>query len=222
MSSLVVLFDLDDTLYAEADFVISGRKAVAAVAEKCYGCDAGKALAAMRHAPQAFDALHGVLPQMSVGEMLDIYRNHMPELELPEDSRRALSALRSAGVRMGVITDGRSVSQRNKLAALGIAGEMDYIGISGETGADKTSRETFARAEEFFGSDCRFFYVGDNPAKDFLWPNRMGWTTVMLREQVRGRNIHAQTLDAQTPDANPDIIVDSLCEIMSLVNSAHK
>lgn len=220
MSAAVVLFDLDDTLYPEADFVISGRKAVAEAAERCYGYDALKALTVMRKAPQAFDALHRVLPQMSVGEMLDIYRNHMPVLELPEDSRKTISALRRAGIRMGVITDGRPVSQRNKLAALGIAGEMDYIGISGETGAEKTERAPFVLAEEFFGSGNRFFYVGDNPAKDFLWPNRMGWTTVMLREQVPGRNIHVQTLDAETPEANPHIIVDSLCEIMLPVKGA--
>ena len=36
----------------------------------------------------------------------------------------------------------------------------------------------------------RFVYVGDNPAKDFVAPNAMGWTTVQI---VRDGGIHDAT-----------------------------
>jgi putative hydrolase of the HAD superfamily len=35
-----------------------------------------------------------------------------------------------------------------------------------------------------------YYYVGDNTSKDFVAPNRLGWTTICLLDD--GRNIHKQ------------------------------
>ena len=35
--------------------------------------------------------------------------------------------------------------------------------------------------------DCEYFYVADNPKKDFIVPNKLGWRTVMIEDDQRKR-----------------------------------
>lgn len=210
----LVAFDLDDTLYSERDFLHSGWRAVAREAER-YGMDAAEAWHVMCTADNAFDALHARLPRMSVSEMLQVYRTHIPKITLYDEVADTLRRLRADGCATAVITDGRSISQRNKIAALGLEPLVDYVGVSEETGADKTSELPFRRAMEAF-PDSSYIYVGDNPAKDFMWPNRMGWLTVMLRESRPGLNIHPQTLPADK-ERQPAHIIDRIDELATLL-----
>ena len=57
----------------------------------------------------------------------------------------------------------------------------------------------------------RFFYVGDNPAKDFIAPNGLGWTTVLVRDE---RNLYAAA-GASGP-ASPALIVPSIAALIQL------
>ncbi|MDE6160297.1 MAG: HAD family hydrolase [Muribaculaceae bacterium] len=210
MSDAIILFDLDDTLYAERDFLHSGWHAVAAAS----GIDPSEAYALMRSADNAFDALHERVPGFSVAEMLDIYRNHVPEISLPRGVAEMLGRLSDIYGGAGIISDGRSATQRNKIKALGIESYFSYISISEEIGADKTSPVPFRLAMRHFGEDKSYIYVGDNIAKDFLWPNRLGWRTVMLEEPVVGRNIHSQQITPPSAEHYPLIRTGN---IMNLV-----
>lgn len=210
----VVAFDLDDTLYSERNFLHSGWRAVARVAAT-HGMDADEAWHVMSTATDAFDALHACLPQMSVAEMLYVYRTHMPDIALHDGAADTIGRLRAHGCPIAIITDGRGLSQRNKIKALGLEPLVDYVSVSEEIGADKTSELPFRRLMEAFPC-CRYVYVGDNPSKDFAWPNRLGWLTVMLREASPGHNIHRQTLP---PDAvyAPQHSISHISELMSLL-----
>ncbi|MDE6541581.1 MAG: HAD family hydrolase [Muribaculaceae bacterium] len=212
----IVLFDLDDTLYAERAFLHSGWRAVAAEAGR-RGLAPEVAYDMMSRSDNAFDALNRALPEFGVDEMLRIYRSHMPDIRLYEDAEEALRLLAESGCAIGVITDGRSLTQRNKIAALSLAPVLEYTGISEETGCDKFSPEPFERAMRHFGHGNTFFYVGDNPAKDFLNPNSMGWHTVMLRERESGLNIHPQRLCGLPEAALPEFTVDSLADVPGIV-----
>lgn len=205
-----VLFDLDDTLFFERDFLHSGWHAVACEAEKRGFMDIGKAYELMTKAPDAFDALHEAYPEFSIADMLEIYRNHMPDIHLKPGARQTVMQLRDAGAPVGIITDGRSISQRNKIKALGLDTLVDYIGISEEIGADKHQAQPFLHAEEYFGKHRPYIYVGDNPAKDFAQANKLGWHTVMLRESSPGINIHPQTFAGPDTDCRPDFIINDL------------
>ncbi len=98
MKKRVVLFDLDDTLYPEIQYVASGQRAVARVAEERFGANYEDVLGVMLAADNAFDALHGMLPQMGVQEMLQVYRNHMPDICLSESSLGVLKEDRKSVV----------------------------------------------------------------------------------------------------------------------------
>lgn len=209
----VVVFDLDDTLYPERDFLHSGWRAVACSS----GLEPDRAYAVMSSADDAFDALHELVPDFSIAAMLGIYRNHIPKISLDEKVGYLLEQLRSAGVGIGIITDGRSATQRNKLSALGLERYVDYVSVSEEIGADKLTRVPFDKAMEFFGPESHFIYFGDNPAKDFLWPNRLGWHTVMLREPYPGRNIHPQDTAVLDTSFLPKVSVDTLDGVLALI-----
>lgn len=208
-----VLFDLDDTLYSERDYQQSGWKAVAREAEKRGKLGAEAAYSLMSGAMDAFDALHDACPGFPVSEMVDIYRTHRPDISTAPGVKSLLQFLRDAGVATGIITDGRSIGQRNKIEALGLDKQVDYISISEEIGADKLSDRPFVRAMEHFGPDFQYIYVGDNPAKDFLQPNALGWHTIMVREAKPGVNIHPQNLHVTTPLALPDIVADNIEDV---------
>lgn len=216
----VVAFDLDDTLYKEVDFVYS---AYAAVADKlkCYGCDKDEVYETMQYAFESksnpIDAVIKRFNQpLSESELVELYRKHKPEISLSGNVRNMLLRLKGLGFDLALITDGRFVTQYNKVRALGLTEYFSEraILISEVTGCDKTVPDNFLRVQRMYGNAGKFFYIGDNPAKDFLQPNLLGWVTICVKDD--GRNIHSQSV--RVPDSSlPRYIVNDISEIPQLV-----
>lgn len=207
----MIVFDLDDTLYKEAEYVESGIRAVAADAEEAGIMTASQAYSLIKSASDTasgFDRLAAYALQSDKSEVFDIqqilaiYRNHTPDISLPPDVHMLMERLKSENKAMGLITDGRSIAQRSKIKALGLDRYIssDNILISQEIGADKRWPTAFEEIMRRNPEESSFVYVGDNPEKDFLWPNRLGWLTVMLLDTDH-TNIHPQAI----PSLNPDI-----------------
>lgn len=202
----VVCFDLDDTLYKEIDYLKSAYREIANyAAERCHGCSdspiilAAKAydamFAAYKSGEDAFKCLNGFLGvNLPISEYLQIYRQHKPNINLSEEFVQALDLLKENGYIIGLITDGRSVQQRNKIEALGLNRWIanDDIVISEEFGCEKPSLANYEYFMKRYPECNDFTYVGDNPLKDFIAPNTLGWTTICLLDD--GRNIHKQDL----------------------------
>lgn len=206
---MVFVFDLDDTLFAEMEFVRSAYRAIASR----YGSNL---LAGMLDAPsprEAFDSTG-----LPIGELLPIYRNHFPDIRLPWQSLYTLAALRNRGERLGLITDGRSVTQRNKINALGlnrfVADELIFI--SEEVGAEKLSGRSFEAVMTLCGDSdgSHYVYVGDNPQKDFQPGNRLGWQTVCLLGCAAGENIFDQNLRDIPAENRPSRVIYSLTDLL--------
>jgi len=216
----VVCFDLDDTLYKEIDFLKSAYREVAsyAYARALLPCESysviyEEMLAEYMKGNNAFEYLNACVGlDIPMNDYLNIYRNHKPEIYLEQSIYTTLIAIRDAGNIIGLITDGRSVQQRNKIRALGLHEfiEEDMIVISEEFGTSKPSEENYKYFMERFNPETEFIYVGDNPEKDFIAPNKLGWKTICLKDD--GSNIHKQ--DFQVSSENlPDIIVPIFKEI---------
>lgn len=92
---------------------------------------------------------------------------------------------------LGIISDGRSLQQRNKINALGLPQYFDgrNIIISEVFGHQKPDPAAYRFFMEAYPAEA-YVYVGDNTKKDFLAPNRLGWETVCLLDD--GTNIHPQ------------------------------
>ena len=201
----MTVFDLDDTLFKERDFVTSSFKVIAREADRRGIISYEKALAILcagRDGGMAFSSLAEEVAARAPGcglteeWMVNTYRTHTPDIKLDDATESVLAALGARAETLGLITDGRSNTQRAKIKALGLERfiEPRNILVSGETGFDKTHREPFDMIMMRNPAERRYVYVGDNSAKDFIWPNKLGWLTVQL-DDADGVNIHPQSSD---------------------------
>jgi putative hydrolase of the HAD superfamily len=136
--NLVVVFDLDDTLYKEIHFVRSGFRAVADALQESTGLDLYSELLTLHGSTtdDTFDTIldrHG-LSSPTAQELVQVYREHEPTLQLPASSGSILARIAEHDVPLGLLTDGRSTTQRNKLRALGIEHHFAEIVVSEEIG----------------------------------------------------------------------------------------
>ena len=204
-----VCFDLDDTLYKEIDYL---KSAYREIAETVGHPEAVQQMMDWYHeGKNAFEELiqaYGL--GVSVADCLKIYRNHYPNISLEDEVKEYLEELKGRGVKMGIITDGRSLTQRNKIKALGLEELMDSIIISEEFGSEKPDERNYKVVMEQFPDSREFVYVGDNPQKDFVAPNALGWKTYCVKDD--GRNIHRQDFYL-TKEYMPQHVVNSIKEL---------
>ncbi|HKR55780.1 MAG TPA: HAD family hydrolase [Gemmatimonadales bacterium] len=183
----LVVFDLDDTLYLERDYVRSGLREVGRkLGKRAFLKTAWRLFEAgerKRIIDRALEEI-GVTPSLKlIRSLVARYRSHIPRVRLCPDARRFL-ARPPEGVAIAVITDGRVRTQGAKLKALGIDRLATRIVITGRWGIRyaKPHPRAFRWMERTFklpGTACT--YVGDNPAKDFQAPRAMGWRVIRMR-----------------------------------------
>lgn len=187
----VVGFDLDDTLVPEALFLKSGIRHIAFwLAERYPTLSPHRVISCMDTAVftrrNHYSALECLLEKEGLGSIVDMkevvaeFRSHRPDPEiyhLSPSLLKTLTNLKNDGVELVLITDGRSITQRNKIEAAGLYRFFgnDNILISEETGTDKNHPDNFLKVMRKFAGADEFHYVGDNPPKDFKHPSRLGW-----------------------------------------------
>ncbi len=195
-----VIFDLDDTLYLEKDYVASGFHYVAnTVSENCdapteeifnflwCGFEAGVRGDAFNRLITRYPSL---TPRWTVEDMVQVYRSHQPAIELLPNIEELLEALVEYRVKLALITDGPVATQSCKIAALGLTDWFEFLVLTDTWGTEyrKPHPRGFETVMNFLGIPAKHLvYVGDNPEKDFQAPREMGWSTVRLRvpEQLR-------------------------------------
>lgn len=215
-----ILFDLDDTLFPERDYVLSGFRAVAAWAAQRCALDPAAAFGELRALYAAgvrgdtfnrwLDArgLAGALP---IAELVGVYRDHEPDLA-PFPEVPALLAELGGRHRLGLVSDGYLGVQQRKLAALGLRPHFQAVVFSDQLGRAhwKPSRLPFETALAQLGvAPADSVYVGDNPLKDFLGARELGAGTIWVRRP------DGEYADRQppTPRHEPDITVGALAEL---------
>lgn len=177
-----IIFDLDDTLYSEKEYVKSGYKAVS---DYLGGGFEEKLWYYFENGKVAIDELLAELNREDEkNEVLNIYRNHNPIIHLYPGVLNVLKELQDKGMKIGIITDGRSEGQRNKIDALGLKGLVDDIIITDELGGVHF-RKPCDIAFRIMITKWRLnpadvVYVGDNPDKDFQAPHQLGMKSVWL------------------------------------------
>lgn len=214
-----LVFDLDDTLYPERDYIRSGFRAVGEWAEARFGLAQPLVQAELQ---SYFDAgfrsdafqwwlAEKGLPEPLLAEMVRLYREHPPQLRLADEARLLLDGWKTR-YKLGLLTEGRRAGQEAKIAALGLDGWMDAIVVGGEEErADwKPSRKPFDRILGMLGvSGACGAHIGDNPAKDFRGAREAGMVTIRLR---REDGLHAGEEPAAAEDA-PDLEIRSLADL---------
>lgn len=226
----VVCFDLDDTLYKEIDYLKSAYMEIASyAADYCRGCSDSpiilsvKAYEAMllayKEGQNAFERLNAFLGiNLPISQYLQIYRMHKPNIRLSESVVSVLNLLKSSECIIGLITDGRSVQQRNKMEALGLNRWImdEDIVISEAFGSEKPTSANYEYFMKRYPECDEFIYIGDNLKKDFIAPNALRWLTVCLKDD--GRNIHKQDFTSVSTKAMPKIIIEDMMNLTFLTN----
>ena len=189
-----VIFDLDDTLYNEKQYIKSGYRAVAEylgrpeAEEELWHC--------FENNEPAIDTYLDKIGMIDHREeCLKIYRDHKPRIFLNEGVAQELSNLRSKGLKIGIITDGRPIGQKNKIEALGLETMVDDIIITDELGGEQF-RKPCDIAFRIMQRRWRIpfeqlMYVGDNIHKDFGAPKQLGmrWMLIKNEESLYQKNV---------------------------------
>lgn len=189
-----IVFDLDDTLYPERSYAMSGFAAVARWAERELDVPREQTLDELSQLFEAGvrgDTFNRWLAERSLSndhriqQMVQAYREHTPQLALYPDAPPVLETLRRR-YRLGLITQGYGPGQQRKLEALGLADSFDPAIILGEDQRErwKPSARPFEQALQLLAIDGpQAAYIGDNPLKDFVGARQVGMWTVWVRRQ---------------------------------------
>lgn len=179
-----VVFDLDDTLYSEKQYVRSGYLKIAdkifhdpMIYEQLWKAFINK--------EQAIDAVlkrNGIYSEELRDKCLDVYRNQDPDVNLYDGVEEMLVGLREHNVKVGIITDGRANGQRKKIKSLGLEQFADEIIVTDEL-AGNGNVNLFRKPNTIAFEIMRkrwsvalddMVYVGDNYNKDVTAAKRMG------------------------------------------------
>lgn len=187
-----VVFDLDDTLYPEAQYIDSGFKRVADHIERKYGIknvysELNRLFYEDRNNVynRLFKSRRINCGANDISILVKIYRENKPEkLDLYPGAMELLLRLKKKGVPLGVITDGRVSQQNAKINALRIRDCFDEIVISDSLGGEQY-RKPDKRVYLYMASKLKIepgemIYIGDNPEKDFAIKKDLPVTTVRL------------------------------------------
>ena len=219
-----VVFDLDDTLYPERDYVRSGYRAVAGDLGGPGREDEfaawlwdrflrGQAAGALDALGEAFSL---TLDKPAVARLIALYRSHPCRLRPFGGLADLLSLLRPC-YRLGILSDAFLPGGRMKLASLGLERFFDATVFTDELGPDrqfwKPSPVGYERIAQALGvpvSACAF--IGDNPAKDFQAPNALGALTIQYLQpgQLSASNPALPGGAPQHIARNPGEIVQAL------------
>lgn len=213
-----VVFDLDDTLYPEQQYTLSGFRAVSRYIHTVFGLNIYDDLLSLYMAGErtnvfgrALERHFKTVDDRIVRNVAHVFWAHRPKIQLFSDAGVAISLLSRKGIRTAVITVGQSAIQRQKVSALGLETLTDCVihtdDLLGPVEPGQTCPDAFAIAAlQLDVNPEEMLYVGDNPLTDFLVPKRLGISTIRV---LRRHGEHA----AATPpsdDYAPDITLPSL------------
>ncbi|WP_223694484.1 HAD family hydrolase [Leifsonia poae] len=204
----VVLFDLDDTLFAHREAVARGIAAHIASLGGPYGALDTASVVSFWHdleethyhsylagrldfegqrqaRARDFAARHGVaLDDWEASVWFATYfERYVEAWTLHEDALDCLDALsrRLPGVRFGLITNGDLAFQTRKIVAVGLDSRLEHVIASGEVGAVKPDPTIFRHACGAFGvRPDEAVYVGDRLRTDAIGAASAGLTGVWL------------------------------------------
>ena len=192
-----IIFDLDETLYDETQFVKGGLKAVARYIAKSKKALQNEVYELLQQAlteygrGKVFDIVLGQLGlyrEDLVSTLVKVYRTHKPKLTLYPEVRPVLSVLRKKNYLLGLITDGNVGVQQYKVEALDVKGFFECMIFSDEYGADKQKPNVFPyqkALEKLAVNPNEAIYIGDDPHKDFITAKKIGMSTARI---MRGQH----------------------------------
>ena len=180
---MVVVFDLDDTLYDEIEFVKSGFKEVANYLGKKEYYNFMIDLFYKEGSGKIFDSLIKEFNlDVSLQKLIEIYKFHYPGIFLPKESKEVLDFSKS--FKTALISDGHYIMQKNKFYKLKLQNYIYFPIFTDFFHTKKPDLIPFKMVMYKYKTEKKFVYVSDNPKKDFIAPNKLGWITIRFKNPV--------------------------------------
>ena len=129
------------------------------------------------------------------------------EYRLYPDAHATVDALRQAGVRLALVTNGASATQRDKIVRFELGHRFDHIQIEGEFGQGKPELAVYRHALERLGvTPADAWMVGDNYEWEVVAPPQLGMCGIWYDPYEAGVPAHAP--------AQPTRIIRRLGELL--------
>ncbi len=188
---MIIVFDLDDTLYEEITYVRSGFKAVANHLSKNYKIETSKNI--YRHFAKlleeqgrgkVFDSFldkYNLSNRRIVKKCLAVYRLHNPKIRLSASGLSCLERLKDYP--KFLVTDGNKIVQTKKVKSLKIDKYFRHMIVTHNYGLKhaKPSPYCFHKILQWENAIPQdLVYIGDNPKKDFVNLKKDGFRTVRV------------------------------------------
>ncbi len=188
-----VIFDVDNTLYSEISYVKSGFMEVSDYLSNKYKLDKNTIFKKMMHifnSEGRGKIFNKLLDDLNLSEkenvlnLVYIYRFHTPNISLYDDVLDTLTHLKEENYKLGIITDGKALVQKNKIDALNLDEIFDVIILTDALGPDfwKPSIVPYQIALDLLNSSPKeCCYIGDDSYKDFLGPKKLNIKTIQVK-----------------------------------------
>lgn len=184
-----VVFDMDDTLYGEKEYVRSGYRQIAKILPQVQRAEE-KLWKFFEDKKPAIDELlktESIESEEIKQACIRTYRFQKPEIHLYNGVKEMIQEMRKKNLKIGVITDGRPEGQRAKIEALRLAELVDEIIVTDEFGGGefrKPNPLAFETMKEKLNVEySEMCYVGDNINKDFIAPQKLGMRAIWFKNQ---------------------------------------
>lgn len=185
----VIVFDMDDTLYGEKEYVRSGYHEISKILPQIENAEE-KLWNYFEQKKSAIDELlvsENCYSEELKQKCLDVYRNQKPNIHLYTGVEDMLEKLKKQGYKLGMITDGRVEGQRAKIEVLKIEEYFDKIIITDELGGieyRKPNSKAYDLMKDYFKCDYHeMIYIGDNLNKDFIYPEKVNIKSVYFKNR---------------------------------------
>lgn len=193
---MILVFDLDDTLYDESSFVKSGFKTVSEYLSRNYSLPTRLSFQYMlkrieKGRQKIFDDLlkkNNMYSKKLVRNCLSVYRHHKPNIRLYPEAEKCLRRFKE--YKIYILTDGNKIVQKNKLEALGLYnGHINciltsYHGLKNSKPSPYCFLKICTREKV---EPQQVVYIGDDPYKDFVGIKPLGFKTIRV---LKGRFKH--------------------------------
>lgn len=219
----VIVFDMDDTLFPERDFVKSGFLAVDSFLQSELSINNffEKAWKDFNSGNRDYifniileNIYSGKKKEKLVNKLVRVYRSHLPNIKLYSDAEWALKHF-SKYAPLALLSDGYLETQKNKAKMLDIKPYIEKFYFTDQWGKQcwKPSDCAFKKVEQDFKLTCESYtYIADNPIKDFIAPKIMGWKTICIN---RG---FGEYDDVKIPlNGEPDYTIKNLYELEEII-----
>lgn len=185
---MILVFDLDDTLYDELEYVKSGHLNVSTFLSKKISTEKYEIYSKLceifnkRGRKKVFS--HLLKDQKLIKECILKYRNHIPNIKLYNEAKKKLSYL-SKRYHLYMVTNGYKETQKRKIKSLKIKKFFKKIYIANEYGKKnmKPSLFCFKKIKQLERCEWKnICYIGDDPRVDFINLNKVGAKTIRIRK----------------------------------------